>query len=330
MDSFLEGISSSVQIKTIQEATKEAVDTLRGDLPTFYLKTGIEKLDKTLFGGVEEGSLVTIGGISGSGKSALANLIETNIAENYKKVVVLNFSFEMKGKAQVLRKLSSKLLTPVQRLRDMIQVTYDPAQDKPENGCADNSSKSQLDLAGEKDAAMAEIARESVYYVEEAISVREICDIVESFQKKCIEEGKWLVVFLDHALLINGKSADERTNVADLEKALIKLKKRGKTTIFQLMQLNRNIESSERRTNRLMHYPSRSDLSTADAVYQASDMVWIIHRPELLNIKSYGPGEIDCRGKVFLHVIKFRDGEPKILMFDNHLDVNRMELPEPA
>lgn len=314
MDSFLEGISSDVKIKSINEAVDEAIESLKEENKAHYYKTGIEKLDRALGGGVEQNLLVTIGGISGSGKSAIANIIETNIAENYENVVVLNFSFEMTAKSQVFRKLSSKMLCNTSSLREQLA----------------HSQSALGNVSDERNTVnpIEEIRSSKVFYVEEAINVKQLCDIVSEFQRKCFEEKKWLVVFVDHALLIDGKSSDERTNVADLEKALIRLKKVGRTTIFQLMQLNRNIESAERRSNRLLHYPTRSDLSTADAVYQASDQVWVIHRPELLNIKSYGPHEIDSERKVFLHIIKFREGEQKILMFENHLDINRMELPD--
>ena len=314
MDSFSEGISSDVKIKSIDEAVDEAIESLKEENKAHYYKTGIEKLDRALGGGVEQNLLVTIGGISGSGKSAIANIIETNIAENYENVVVLNFSFEMTAKSQVFRKLSSKMLCNTSQLREQLAHSQN---------ALGNVSDARITVS-----PIEEIRNKQVFYVEEAINVKQLCDIVSEFQRKCFEEKKWLVVFVDHALLIDGKSSDERTNVADLEKALIRLKKVGRTTIFQLMQLNRNIESAERRSNRLLHYPTRSDLSTADAVYQASDQVWVIHRPELLNIKSYGPHEIDSEKKVFLHIIKFREGEQKILMFENHLDINRMELPD--
>lgn len=329
MDSFLEGISSSVKIKTIKEATEEAIELLKDKQSTHYIKTGINKLDDFLGGGVEGNQLITIGGISGSGKSALANMIETYIAENYNDVVVLNFSFEMTAKSQVLRKASSKCLLTTKQIRE---IKFDTEYKMNNTDTKEASSSQDVDLPKSHfiKSALSSIATERVYYVEESLNVKQLCETIESFQRKCFEEKRRLVIFLDHALLIDGKSIDERTNVADLQKALIRLKKTGSTTIFQLMQLNRNIEATERRTNRLMHYPMRSDLSTADAVYQGSDHVWIIHRPELLNIKSYGPQEIDAKGRVFLHIIKFREGEPKILMFNNLLKYNRMENPKDA
>ena len=36
-----------------------------------------------------------------------------------------------------------------------------------------------------------------------------------------------------------------------------------------------------------MHFPLRSDLAASDAIFQASDYVIALSRPELLNIQSY-------------------------------------------
>lgn len=295
----MEEILNRYKIKSFDQAYNEAMLSLRTTNP--YLKTGISKLDSVIKG-VEVNKLVTIGGISGSGKSALANIIETNIASNYENVEVLNFSFEMSAKDQVLRKISAQESIPTNTLRSNMKTMTVKDELKPYK-----------------------INHQSISYIEESKTVAQIVEIIEYFQKKCIESNKWLVVFIDHALLVDGKSSEERSIIGDLQKALIRLKKIGKCTIFQLMQLNRNIESSERRVNRNMHYPIRGDLSTADAVYQASDYVWVIHRPELLGITSYGPQEIPSVGRVFLHIIKSREGDPCNLLFENNLKINKIE-----
>jgi replicative DNA helicase len=310
----MEEVLSKYKIKGIREAYEEAIDSLTRINP--YLRTGIRKLD-SIIRGVEANKLVTIGGISGSGKSALANIIETFIASTYKDVEVLNLSFEMSAKDQILRKLSAQEGCTTSSLRDKISTI------KSKNTSAQQLFTDTKSLSRASDQV--EVKALPISYVEEACSVVQIVELIEAFQKKCMEDDKWLVVFIDHALLVEGKSSEERTNVSDLQKALIKLKKRGKTVIFQLMQLNRNIEASERRTNRNMHYPTRGDLSTADAVYQASDYVMIIHRPELIGILSYGPEEVPSAGKVFLHVIKSREGDPCNLLFDNNLSINKIE-----
>ena len=67
----------------------------------------------------------------------------------------------------------------------------------------------------------------------------------------------------------------------ELERVFISAKKYPMTSVLQLAQMNRNIESPERINNPLSHYPMRSDISSADALFQASDYVIVIHRPEL-------------------------------------------------
>jgi hypothetical protein len=64
----------------------------------------------------------------------------------------------------------------------------------------------------------------------------------------------------------------------------------------------------------------RSDLAASDAIFQASDYVIALSRPELLNILSYGVNRLPVKDKVYLHFLKVRDaGEPCILEFNNEL-----------
>ena len=97
------------------------------------------------------------------------------------------------------------------------------------------------------------------------------------------------------------------------------------TSVVQLAQMNRNIESSERINNPLSHYPMRSDLSSSDAMFQGSDYVIVIHRPEILGIQEYGPSHLPTNNKIFMHILKNRDaGKPCILEFENDLMYNNI------
>ena len=51
--------------------------------------------------------------------------------------------------------------------------------------------------------------------------------------------------------------------------------------------MNRNIESPDRINNPTCHYPMRSDISSADAIFQGSDVVLVIARPETLGFAVY-------------------------------------------
>ena len=156
-----------------------------------------------------------------------------------------------------------------------------------------------------------------IYYVDKPCSIDYIGKTIDYFHKH-IAKGKWLIVILDHVLLVDGEGG-ERSTIVNLQKLFIEKKKLKNTTIIQLSQMNRNIESPDRINNPSSHFPMRSDLSASDAMFQASDYVLVIHRPELLNLGYYGTQRLPVRNKVYLHFLKVRDGEPCILAFENDL-----------
>jgi replicative DNA helicase len=105
----------------------------------------------------------------------------------------------------------------------------------------------------------------------------------------------------------------------------MQVKKLPMTSVLQIAQMNRNIEASERINNPTSHYPMRSDLSSSDAIFQASDYVLVLHRPEILNIQEYGPNRLPTTNKVYIHMLKNRDaGKPCILEFENDLMYNNL------
>lgn len=114
------------------------------------------------------------------------------------------------------------------------------------------------------------------------------------------------MIILDHTLLVEGQNRESALQViSELQKLFIKVKKLPNTTIIQLSQMNRNIENPERINNPSMHYPMRSDISSADTIFHASDYVICIHRPELLNIQQYGPNRLLVKTKstyIFLKI----------------------------
>ena len=294
--------SNIMQYKTIAEAAEESVRYIesRKNHIIIPLKTRWEKFNRVCCGGIEPNMIITIAGISGSGKSALANMIESDLIDlnPTQEVVILDFSFEMVSFRSVTRKLSHKL-------RKTTSELYSSSSDLPDNEM----------LAVKEEAA--KIANYNIYYVDTPGTVEEIENTIDYFHDT-IAKDKWLIVILDHALLVEGDS--ERGTIVDLQKMFIRKKKLSNTSIIQLSQMNRNIEQPERINNPAMHYPLRSDLAASDALFHASDYVIAINRPELLNLISYGVNRLPVKNKVYLHFLKIRDaGEPCILSFDNDL-----------
>jgi replicative DNA helicase len=118
---------------------------------------------------------------------------------------------------------------------------------------------------------------------------------------------------LDHILLTKGKSGEsERETISKLQNMFMEVKKYNRTTIIQLSQLNRDIESIERISNSSLHYPLAKDLFASDVIYQTSDYVFIIHRPETLGIEHYGSKMIPTEGLAFGHFLKLN--EPFIVL----------------
>lgn len=271
------------------------------------LKTKWKKFNSISMGGIEPNALYTVAGISGSGKSAFANQLETDIIDLNpdEDIVVLSLTFEMMASKQITRKLSGIVKRNMKFLYSIDRKITDEEMEIIRN-------------------ASHRLRKYPIYYVDVALDTQAIEDTIQHFQNQFPD--KWLVVFLDHTLLVEGKSSEsEQMIITDLQKRFIKLKKIGRTSIIQVSQLNREIEKSERINNRSQQYPMRSDVSTSDKIYQASDYVFAIHRPETLGIEEYGPEAIDPKGLVFLHVIKNREGQVGIIVFENNLQFNCLE-----
>jgi len=283
--------SRILNYKHISSATNEIVKYIQDRRLNRVrsLRTRWDKFNKIAMGGIEPNAIYAIAGISGSGKSSFVNTLETDLIDLNpdENIVMLSFSFEMLSSRQVGRKLSYKLRKTTSELYS----------------ASDKGLITESDFAGVEKTAT-QITKYPIYYVDTAGSVQEIANTIKFFQST-IAKDKWLVVTIDHTLLIRGTNGEsERSVIVDLEKVLIELKKIGKTSIIQISQMNREIERPERLNNPGMHYPQRSDLSSSDAVFQGSDYVIVIHRPELLGIMSYGIYNLPVKDYVYLHFLK--------------------------
>jgi len=307
----MEQISTKIlQFQHISAATKEAAEYIkkRKNHEVKSLKTRWNKFNAACMGGIEPNTVYTIVGISGSGKSSFANTLENDLIDlnSDQDVIVLNFSFEMLSSRQVGRKLSSKLRLTTAELYSA-------------NNDLDNESLTKVEETSQQ------IKSYPIYYVDTPGTVEDIASTIDYFYENKAK-GKKFIVILDHTLLVEGQSRESALQViSDLQKLFIKVKKLPNTTVIQLSQMNRNIETPDRINNPSMHYPMRSDISSADTIFHASDYVICIHRPELLNIQQYGPNRLPVNNKVYLHLIKNRDaGQCSILEFDNDLKYNNL------
>jgi replicative DNA helicase len=301
---------NSLTFKHISHATSEAlqyIDNRRhGTIKS--LKTRWKKFNDTCMGGIEPSSVLTIAGISGAGKSAFLNSVENDLFELNPDVdfIILSFSWEMLSFKQVGRKLSYKL----KKTTSELYTTNIPLSDADFKRVEDASNK---------------IKNYPIYYVDTPGTVSEVRETIHKF-RELYAKDKWLIVNFDHVLLTKGTGLEaERTTLVNLQRLFIEEKKIGKTTIIQLSQLNREIEETSRITNPMLHFPQRRDLSSSDALFQSSDYVMVLHRPEVLSLKAYGINNWPVENRIYLHILKCREGEPKILSFINYLKYNSIE-----
>jgi replicative DNA helicase len=301
----------------ISQATNEILDYIgdrrAGKIKS--LKTRWEKFNNQCMGGIEPNTIYTIAGVSGSGKSSFLNSLENDLFDCNPgaEFVILSFNFEMLSSKQVGRKLSYKLQKTTQQLYSGL-TNY-------------KLSEEEIQKINEEANKIKEYP---IYYVDIPGTVDQIRETILDFMKLDFMKDKWLIIMLDHALLTKGKSGDrERETLSNLQYMFMEIKKYARNTVIQLSQMNREIESVERMNNPSMHFPTRRDIFGSEALFQAADYVIVLHRPELLQLKSYGVGNWPVANMIYLHFLKNREGELKILSFLNNLKYNSIEEYDP-
>lgn len=304
----MDKISYNLSIRPMSVVVDEAITYIEGRKTKNItsLTTRWNKFNNVCMGGIEPNTIYTISGISGSGKSSFANLITSDIIDLNKKeqIVILVFSLEMVGFRQIGRTLSNKLKITTS---DLYSANSD---------LDDSTLKKVIDVSNQ-------LRDYPIYFVDTPGTPAQVEATIRSFYDEFVKNKKChFVIFYDHTLLTK-KIGSTIDTVSELENAFIGIKKLPKTSIIQISQLNRNIEAPERINNPSSHYPMRSDLSSSDAMFQASDYVFVIHRPELLQIMEYGPNRLPTKNKIYMHLLKNRDaGKPCILEFENDLAHN--------
>ena len=289
---------------------QEAINYIAGrkDRKIVSLKTRWEKFNKQCMGGIEPNTVYTIAGISGSGKSSFVNELTTDIIDlnPTEEIVILNFSLEMVGFRQVGRTLSNKL-------RKTTSTLYSAEKDLD-----DETFRKVIAVSNQ-------LKEYPIYFVDNPGTPSEVEKTIRNFYETYVKgTKKHFIIVYDHTLLTKQVGSVIETT-SELERVFIQAKKFPLTSVVQIAQMNRNIESSERINNPSSHYPMRSDLSSSDAMFQASDYVLVMHRPEILNIQEYGPNRLPTQNKVYMHMLKNRDaGKPCILEFENDLMYNNL------
>lgn len=296
---------------TAEQAARAELAYIQGrrDGTIRSLSTGWHKFDSIHMAGLELGWIVLIGGISGSGKTALLSILENAFFDyNTMDISVLSFTFEMSARRLIGRKISSKLHKSVKQLYSADQY----------------GNISERDIDNIAINILPELFKYNISYVEVPASTLEMGVMIDKFVEANPDKEGY-VFTLDHSLLTKAGSGGERATLGEIGDLCNSKRKQYPNSIYIIIsQLNRDIESSARRESFSGHYPVRGDIFGSDSLYHIADAVIIIHRPEQLNIAVYGPDKLPTANRVYCHHIKVRDGDPSITIFENRLFENKL------
>lgn len=258
-------------VKRIHEAPQ---DQLIGIL------TGFERLDEVL-GGLVEGTLGTIGGRTGMGKTAFAFNLLRNLSIE-KNIPSLYISLES----------TEQLCTNI-----LIACTLNIKYRGLLSGQLVAEEWEKLDKGLSRIVnAPVNLDTKSTYTIDD------ICKTVE----ESVQEHQVKVVFIDYLQLIFAKTGFTENRYLELNYITRRLKALAKEfniTIVLLSQLNRNAEDEKR----FEHRPVLTDLRDSGTICDDSDVVCFVHRPEYYRIYQDEKGN-DMHNVALIIVAKNRLG----------------------
>lgn len=295
------------------EAEKYIDDRRKGLIKS--CKTGFKKLDKVLLGGIEYGSVLSIGGRPSVGKTAFSSCLLRGILKNNDttNMEIIDFIWEMSGRSMLIRDLSAET-----------SDSYGEIISTAEGFVVDDSRMAEYKRVLDR-------YKKFPWFMEEdPKTTRELDDFLT--KRVATDPKKKRIVRIDHSILAK-QAANEGSQVTMLQNELnvcVKHKKLSDIIFIILTQLGRDFEErQESGTDKA--FPKRSDPFGGDAVAQSSEVVLLLNKPASYGIDYYGNHgsgiPITAQNDLFAHLVKNRNqGGDKILHFKEHFE--RMSIDE--
>lgn len=325
-------------IKTMEEAINDAKALIEqersGQITGLY--TRFEGINRAKMKYWRFRSVTAIAGMSGSGKSAILNMLEDDFTNpvlnptfllkynpknnNYvwdggfilePKIILIAFKYEMDAADEILRNLSGKVKKSYSYLLSSELGAKSLGANRKYNTI---SNEEFIDFSTRLD----EIKNKPILYIEQAGNIDQLWNTVAKIQEQYF--GKKLVITLDHTLLSTKLSEkDDLELMSRTAKVAIRLKKSFNAMVIFLCQMNGEIEKLARRDNPDFHFPVKTDVHGGNQVYWACDDVLIFHRPELLGIEKYGKKPFPMNPVNLIHCnwIKSRKNRMGSIWFEN-------------
>ncbi|SHG30864.1 replicative DNA helicase [Jatrophihabitans endophyticus] len=262
-----------VHIETLLQSTLDEIEKISatGGIGT-GIPTGFQQLDE-ITNGLHPGQMVTVAGRPGSGKSTLAlDFARSSAIKNQKPTAI--FSLEM-GKLEIMMRLfSAEAGVALQNMR---------------SGHMSDQDWRRLALRS------SELA-EAPLFIDDSPNLT-MMEIRAKARRLSQRHDLQLIVIDYLQLMTSGKRVESRQQeVSEFSRAVKLLAKELDVPVVVLSQLNRG---SEQRTDKK---PMLSDLRESGSIEQDSDVVVLVHRPDLYEPETERAGEAD------LIIAKHRNG----------------------
>ena len=282
----------------------ETINYLRNKSNNFF-PIGVNSIDKFLE--IAEDRFITIGGASGSGKTAFVIFMIDQLCRLYSsKIEVLFISLEMSEKRILSRLLSLHLREPIKKISQNI----------------DNYLDKILDFR----AIVKDYPLEILYT---DLDIHKINAVFQAHINKAKHKKKIPILFLDHFGEVTG--LDELSSKSNVDKITSSIKsfcKRGGCA-FGLTQLRKDLKDKKNKDT--WYKPSNSYIMNSQSVEARSDIIMHLWRPEhdgFNEIVYEEKGviyEIDTRGSICLVNDKNRDDEKTEVWLNCDIATNYFE-----
>ena len=302
--------------QVLEEGLKYIEDRMQGRVKSF--RTPWTGLNHAGIGGLEWGSMLTIGARPGSGKTMIVSQIlrEARINNPDQDFSILEFQFEMGDKQYAARQFAAEVAMDYNQVlssnKQLDQFTY------------------EMMIRYQQDVRAMEKAGIERKLIKKPLSSSDIEKAIRYYYEAM--GGKPMLVTIDHSWLIK-KSSEEREKIQTLyntAEMLMQVKNDLPIIVLMITQMNRTMEETSRITpGHIGNYPTSSDIFGGDALMQSSDMVIALNRPFKTNINIYGPKKyFTDKDLIFMHLLKTRNGGDDNNLLFMKAEFNRQRMLE--
>jgi replicative DNA helicase len=287
----IEGI---VSIEEAVEQNIKYVNAIRdGSIPV--LKTPWSQLNNMYIKGYEPGSVVTFGGHSGTGKTALMCQMAVEMCLLNENVRVLCISLET-----LARSIAIRMQSYIQKVSKREFLT----------------GEQEIDLEKAKMLSKLPI---DIYEV--GLNYNKLRALMYQYSED--HPNKTIIFMLDHSLLVDGShKEDDKSVMRRVFKVVLEVKMALPRNLYVIFsQLNDSVKTDARTDPKFpaRHFPRYTDVYEGRKLWHVSDSVIIMNNPSSNYMDIYGTDAYPTEGYIFFHVCKSRDADIETFPLINEL-----------